>query len=155
MALDEIDIKIIRILLRDGRASYSQISKEVGLSDVAVRKRVERLLREGVIKKISAILNPKSIGYRYTLFLFIRAEPQYYEHIFYAVLRIPGCIEGHIVVGEYPLIFKCLSPSVEDMKRIIEAVSSVAGVLDIKSAVSLKSEDKEVSLPAKFLQGIL
>jgi hypothetical protein len=44
---------------------------------------------------------------------------------------------------------------VEDMKKIIAAVSSVNGVLDIKSAVSLKCEEKEIALPVKFVQGVL
>jgi len=155
MELDEVDVKIIRTLVRDGRASYSYISKEVGLSDVAVKKRVERLMREGVIRKIGAVLDPRGIGYKYVLFLFVRAEPQYFDHIMREVLRLPGCVEGHVVVGEYPLIFKCFSPSVEEMKKVVEVLSSLRGVLDIKSAVSLKTEERELSLPAKVLQGIL
>lgn len=59
--IDDIDRDLIRILQADGRTSYSQLSRVVGLSDAACRQRVKRLLDTGVID-IVAVSDPIKIG---------------------------------------------------------------------------------------------
>jgi Lrp/AsnC family transcriptional regulator for asnA, asnC and gidA len=60
--IDKIDIKIVNLLLEDGRMSASEIARRVGnISERAVRYRMERLLREGVIR-IGAVVRPQAFG---------------------------------------------------------------------------------------------
>ena len=59
--MDDIDRDLIRILQADGRTSYSQLSRVVGLSDAACRQRVKRLLDTGVIDVV-AVSDPIKIG---------------------------------------------------------------------------------------------
>jgi len=54
-SLDKIDNKIISMLLEDGRTSFSAIAHEVNLTDVAIKKRFERLKRKGIINSITII----------------------------------------------------------------------------------------------------
>jgi len=56
-SVDEIDLKIIDILKRDGRKSFVEIGKELGLSEGAVRRRVKILQEKGVIKRFTVELN--------------------------------------------------------------------------------------------------
>ena len=51
--LDEIDYKILEILRENGRAPYTEIAKAVGLSEAAVRKRVNSMVKRGIIRKFS------------------------------------------------------------------------------------------------------
>ena len=74
ITLDKIDHKIIQKLLEDGRASFSAIAKEIALTDVAIKKRVERLKKRGIISNISAELNLKVLGYENPIFVQIRTE---------------------------------------------------------------------------------
>jgi len=59
--LDEIDVKIITELLKDGRKSFRQISKEIAISTPTVKARYQRLVNLGLIKSISPILDMKKI----------------------------------------------------------------------------------------------
>jgi Lrp/AsnC family transcriptional regulator for asnA, asnC and gidA len=60
---DKIDIKIVNLLLEDGRMSASEIARRMGnISERAVRYRIDRMIEEGVIQ-ISAVVNPESLGY--------------------------------------------------------------------------------------------
>ncbi|MCL4274391.1 MAG: Lrp/AsnC family transcriptional regulator [Anaerolineales bacterium] len=60
---DKIDIKIVNLLLEDGRMSASEISRRLGdISERAIRYRIDRMIDEGVIQ-ISAVVNPESLGY--------------------------------------------------------------------------------------------
>jgi len=51
--LDDIDYKILEILRKNGRASYTEIAKAVGLSEAAVRKRVNSMAKRGIIRRFS------------------------------------------------------------------------------------------------------
>ena len=69
--LDDISKSIIEVLQVDGRASYAAIAKEVGLSEAAVRQRVQRLLDAGIMQ-IVAVTDPIQVGFRRQAMIGIR-----------------------------------------------------------------------------------
>lgn len=71
--IDEIDKAIIRELQVDGRAAYSRLAPQVGLSEAAVRQRVNRLQDRGVIQ-IVAVTDPVSLGYPFQAMLGIKVS---------------------------------------------------------------------------------
>src|SRR5579863_9645298 len=72
-ALDRVDREIISLLQRDGRRAYGAIAEEVGLSEAAVRRRVQRLREHGVIQ-IVAVTDPLQLGFNRQAMVGIRAE---------------------------------------------------------------------------------
>ena len=60
--LDELDQKIVRLLIQNARMSYSDIGKEVGISRVAVKTRIQSLEKRGVIEEYTTIINPQKIN---------------------------------------------------------------------------------------------
>ncbi len=72
-ALDEIDKAIIRALQVDGRMSYAKLGPEVGLSQAAVRQRVQRLTDSGVMQVV-AVTDPLSVGFTVQAMIGVRAE---------------------------------------------------------------------------------
>jgi DNA-binding Lrp family transcriptional regulator len=67
MGLDEIDIKILRTLIVDARLSSRQIAKQCGVSIGTVLSRMKKMVREGVIKGYSAMLDHEKLGYELTV----------------------------------------------------------------------------------------
>lgn len=61
--LDEKDRRIIEVLKNNARTSYTEIAKILGLSDVAVLKRIRRLEQLGIIKRYTIVLDYKKLGY--------------------------------------------------------------------------------------------
>lgn len=61
-ALDDVSLKIVEQLQQDGRRSYAAIGKAVGLSEAAVRQRVQKLLEQGVMQ-IVAVTDPLTVGF--------------------------------------------------------------------------------------------
>ncbi|MBE7195222.1 MAG: AsnC family transcriptional regulator, partial [Gordonia polyisoprenivorans] len=59
--LDELDEKVLACLTRDARATYAQIGDEVGLSAPAVKRRVDRLVDDGVIKGFTTVVDPAAM----------------------------------------------------------------------------------------------
>lgn len=55
---DDLNQRILRILLRDGRCTYAEMGAEVGLSVSATKRRVDRLVRDGAIRGFTAVVEP-------------------------------------------------------------------------------------------------
>lgn len=72
--LNRIDKNIINILQRDGRISYAQLAREVGLSTTPCIERVRRLEREGVIRGFSARIDPAAVGAGLVVYVQIRLK---------------------------------------------------------------------------------
>ncbi|MDP1548031.1 MAG: AsnC family transcriptional regulator, partial [Anaerolineales bacterium] len=71
---DRVDIKIVNLLLEDGRMSASEISRRMGgVSERAVRYRVDRMRDEGVIQ-ISAVVSPEALGYNIKADVWLEVE---------------------------------------------------------------------------------
>ena len=71
--LDEIDKAIIRALQVDGRMSYAKLGPEVGLSQAAVRQRVQRLTESGTMQVV-AVTDPLSVGFTVQAMIGVRAD---------------------------------------------------------------------------------
>lgn len=72
--IDNTDIKIINLLMEDGRMPASELARRIGgISERVIRYRIERMVKEGYIQ-ISAITNPKSLGYTVTADVFLEVE---------------------------------------------------------------------------------
>jgi Lrp/AsnC family transcriptional regulator for asnA, asnC and gidA len=72
--IDNTDINIINLLMEDGRMPASEMARRIGgISERVIRYRIERIIKEGYIQ-ISAITNPKSLGYNVTADVFLEVE---------------------------------------------------------------------------------
>ncbi len=72
--IDKTDINIINLLMEDGRMPASKMARRIGgISERVIRYRIERIIKEGYIQ-ISAITNPKSLGYLVTADVFLEVE---------------------------------------------------------------------------------
>ncbi len=73
VSLDATDQALVRLLQQDGRRPYTQLAKEVGLSEAAVRQRVQRLLDQGTMQ-IVAVTDPLQLGLARQAMIMIRVE---------------------------------------------------------------------------------
>lgn len=72
--IDKTDVNIINLLMEDGRMPASELARRIGgISERVIRYRIERIVKEGYIQ-ISAITNPKSLGYEVTADVFLEVE---------------------------------------------------------------------------------
>ena len=154
-ALDKIDHKIISMLIEDGRASFSAIALEVKLTDVAIKKRVERLKRRGIIASITADLSLKALGYENPIFVQIRSEISKNKDVIKRLKEFDYIIEIYQVLGEYNIFAKLVVPDLDSAEKFVERLGTLDGVLDIKTLVVMSEVKKSKSLPSFSLQNKL
>ena len=127
--VEEIDRKILGLLCRDGRISFTELSKQAGLSVSATHQRVRRLERRGLIKGYAAVIDPADAGLPLTAFVSIKPfdpaapddAPQRLAHL----AAIEAC---HSVAGEENYILKVRVASPTDLEDLLQEIRASAGV---------------------------
>jgi len=145
--LDQRDLRIIQILQENGRASYSEIAKRIGMSEAAVYSRVQKLLKLGVIKGIQAIVDAEKLGYMVTAFISITVQPPKYEKVLKNLSAIPEILEIHDVTGEHYCLIKVRAKSNEELAEILDRIGKLDGVISTETKIVLRTIKERYELP--------
>ena len=127
--MEEIDRKIVSLLARSGRMSFTELARQAGLSVSAVHQRVRRLEQDGVIKGYAAMFNPEDLGLPLTAFVSIKPFdasapddlPQRLEHL----AAIEAC---HSVAGDENYILKVRVSSPAALEELLSKIRTLGGV---------------------------
>ena len=79
--LDELDQKIIQLLVKNARMSYSDIGEKIGISRVAVKARIQALENKGIIEEYTTIINPQKINGAVSCYFEIETKPDYFKEV--------------------------------------------------------------------------
>ena len=107
--LDKIDLRILRVLQKDGRISNLKLAEEVHLSPTAVLERVKRLTRENYILGYEARLNPNKLGAGLMVFVEVLLDRTVHDVMdsFRAAVQVrPEILECHLVAGGFDYLLK-------------------------------------------------
>jgi Lrp/AsnC family transcriptional regulator for asnA, asnC and gidA len=136
--LDEKDLKIIEILVKNARTPYVDIAKEVGISDVAIIKRVKRLESLGVIKKYTVVLDPKKLNYNAVSIIGIDVEPQYLYDVINELRNKDYVKYLSLTSGDHSIIAVIWARDNDEMARINKEIASITGVKKVCPSLILE-----------------
>jgi DNA-binding Lrp family transcriptional regulator len=153
-ALDDIDLKILSELQKDGRIRINELASRVGLSLPPCLRRVRSLHARGVIKAIRAILDEKVLGYEVVSFVTIQltsqAQPtiQAFET---SIAALPLVLQSWRLSGEADFLLKCVAPEVEGMHQQLRQFAAMPEVRTIRSLPVLGvAKDAPLPIPGTF-----
>ncbi|MPZ85826.1 MAG: winged helix-turn-helix transcriptional regulator [Actinophytocola sp.] len=119
--LDETNRRILRTLADNPRLSTAELARTVGMSAPAVRERVGRLERAGVIRGYRLDIDPAAIGLPVTAWVRIRPGPGQLPKIAELARRTPRVSECHRISGEDCFLLKVHVPTIEDLEGVLDA----------------------------------
>jgi Lrp/AsnC family transcriptional regulator for asnA, asnC and gidA len=126
--LDEFDRCIIVLLQRDGRLSNVEIARSLGLAEGTVRKRLDRLLSEGIIR-IMAVAEPAPLGLAASIIIGIQTELGQLNELAQRLAAIPEVHCVNVVTGTYDVIIEAVLPSGEHLLSfLVDKVAKIPGV---------------------------
>jgi Lrp/AsnC family transcriptional regulator for asnA, asnC and gidA len=135
--LDEVSKLIIEQLQKDGRKSYAEIGKVVGLSEAAVRQRVQKLTESGVLQ-IVAVTDPLKLGFSRQAMIGIRCVGDSMQ-VADAIAKIPAVDYVVITAGSFDVMAEVVC---EDDDQLIELLNdkirSLPGVVSSETFVYLR-----------------
>jgi Lrp/AsnC family transcriptional regulator for asnA, asnC and gidA len=128
-SLDVIDRQIVALLSEDGRISSAEMTRRIGhVSERAVRYRIERLVRVGVIK-VTAIVNPQAVGYRVTGDVIIEVAPGMLQTVAEELCGLDNISYVAGSLGDGDLSAQVYARDTEDLLRFVdEVIGKVRGV---------------------------
>jgi len=137
-ALDPIDTAIVRELTADGRASYQELGRRIGLSATATADRVRRLQRHGVIVGFRALVDPERLGRNVEATIDIRLEPGADRARLAEVLRQhPAVIEAIHVTGVYDYVLRVFCTGTAELDALLGTMKREGGVIDSQTRLLL------------------
>jgi Lrp/AsnC family transcriptional regulator for asnA, asnC and gidA len=156
VSLDSIDRSIVSLLVGDGRMSSAEITRRVGrVSERAVRYRIERLVRTGVIR-IGAVVDPHAVGYPVIGDVLIDVAPGLLQDVAAQIVKFENVSYVAGSVGDGDLSIQVCARDTEELLRFVnEVIGKVPGVTRTRTVmVPWKLKDvyqwdiPELSLPA-------
>ena len=137
LVLDDVSKSIIEELQQDGRRSYAAIGKVVGLSEAAVRQRVQRLVDSGVMQVV-AVTDPLELGFARQAMIGIRVRGEL-EPVADAVAQLDEVDYVVITAGVYDLLVEVVCESDEHLLEVISGkIRRVSGVIGTETFMYLK-----------------
>lgn len=137
--IDEIDRKIISILHENGRASYTDLAKEVGLSRVAVQTRINSLMENGTIERFACIVNPEKLGITVSAFFNVEVEPKYLMEVADTLADEPEVTSLYHMTGPSKLHMHGLFKSNQEMELFLQnKLYTLPGIHSVDCQVLIK-----------------
>jgi len=134
--LDEISKRIIEQLQQDGRQSYAAIGKAVGLSEAAIRQRVQRLQEQGVLQ-IVAVTDPLTLGFSRQAMIAVKCEGDM-QLIADALASIEEIDYVVLTAGSFDVLCEVVCEDDDHLLDILRRIRDVPSVTSTETFVYLK-----------------
>jgi len=149
MKIDELDVRILEELVREGRVRWSALAEKFGVSSPAIADRVRRLEAAGIIAGYSAQLSAEALGIDLTAFVSVTLEHPQFRQGFLAYVRSSSCVQScHHVVGEGDFLLKVRCRSTAHLERVLtDDIKSLPGIAQTRTTISLSTVKDSAVLP--------
>lgn len=148
---DATDLRILRELQADARLTNVALAERVALSPSPCLARVRSLEADGTIARYVTLLEPRRLGLGVSVFVQItleRQSEQALEEFERAIRAYDEVMECYLMTGDADYLIRIVVPDVEALQRfIVEALSKLPGVANIRSSFALKQVKYETALP--------
>lgn len=146
---DNIDIKILSILMHDAKKTYAEIGKELFISGGTVHVRIKKMMEAKVILNTQMKVDYKKLGYDITAFLGIFLEKsRLYDFVSQELANIPEVVEAHYTTGTYSIFAKVIVTGTDHLRNIIsDKIQQINGIQRTETFISLhKSMERPLTI---------
>ena len=138
--LDELDQKIIQLLIENARISYSDIGKETGISRVAVKARIQALEKKGIIEEYTTIINPQKISGAVSCYFEIETSPSSFTKVIQLLCDCPTVTQIYRTTGKCRLHVHAVTANHDELEGFLsEVIDKLPDIVSISTNVILSS----------------
>ena len=144
--LDELDRRIVDLLLRDGRTPAAQIAEQIGLSRPAVADRLDKLERQGVIRGTTVVLDYAALGRGITAFISARGAtmPAAAWKKFREWMAREEVLEVHTVAGDDCFLVKVRAESIGALNTLVQQLTAQPLGLATRTTIVMETHSEKV-----------
>ncbi len=147
-AIDEIDKKILEMLQKDGRMSYSKIARVLGLSEATIHLRVKKLREKGILKGFIAVVDPEKVGKDVAAIILAKIDADKYKETVEKIAQFDDIYEVYDVTGDFSTVLKVRVSSKDELAELLDRLGKIEGVRETYTMYILRTikEEKTVKL---------
>ena len=138
--MDDLDRRIVALMIRDARATYAEIGAEVNLSAPAVKRRVDRLLDDGVIRGFTAVVDPAATGWRTEAFVEVYCSgaisPEALRRAWEGIAEVTN---AWTITGQPDALIRVVATDVRHLEDVLERIRSAASTDHTETAIVLST----------------
>jgi Lrp/AsnC family leucine-responsive transcriptional regulator len=154
--LDRIDMNILKELQTDASITNADLAKRVGLSPSPCLTRVRAFRESGLIKRQVCLLEPKLLGLDLSVFMQVSLDNQSKEmlEIFQAAINECNEVqECYLMTGDSDYFLRVIVADIDELRDfILNRLTTIKGVSNIRSSIALKQIKYETAIPIKLLK---
>ncbi|MGH2877202.1 MAG: Lrp/AsnC family transcriptional regulator [Solirubrobacteraceae bacterium] len=138
--MDQVDRRIVALLRENARRSFQDIGRQVHLSAPAVKRRLDRLEREGIVLGYSAVVDPRAFGWNAEAFVDLYCDGAMSgTEVKRAVEGEPGVVSAHTVAGEASALLHVMAEDTKALELALERIRATKGVIRTVTDVVLST----------------
>ena len=141
---DELDMKLLYELTKDGSISVPTLSKKLGINASVLYSRIKRLMKKKLIKKFTIVVDDSLLGIGVRASVGINRDPKLKDNIHKKFMEIPEVASISEVTGRFDMIIKVHAKNLEALHTIvIEKIGRIEGIQNTETFVELQKTDKD------------
>lgn len=148
--IDNLDKKILNIIMKNARIASKDVALECGVSRAAIHQRIQRLIEMKVITGSGYTVNPKSLGYNTCTYIGVSLEKgSMYREVVQELEKIPEIVECHYTTGPYSMLIKVYAQDNQHLMQLLnDQIQHIAGVTETETLISLEqSMNRQIYIP--------
>lgn len=149
MDYDELDLKILSILMKNGRIPYTEIGKMLFVSGGTVHVRMKKMEEAGIVKGQQLIVDHSKLGFDVCAFLGIYLDKSsMYDEVAEQLKTIPEIVNAHYTTGTYSIFAKIICRDTNHLRDILhDKIQKINGIQRTETFISL---DENIDRPLDF-----
>jgi Lrp/AsnC family leucine-responsive transcriptional regulator len=139
--MDGIDRRIVEMLAANGRLSYAEMARQVGLSGPAVHERVGKLEAAGIIRAYRAYVDHDAVGLGVTAFIgIVQATDTEIDDVIAAMSELAEIESCYFLAGAESFLIHVRVPTIAELERLIVRLNRIPGVASTRTAIALSTK---------------
>src|ERR671925_2254856 len=149
--IDDLDVKILSELARDASISVPRLSKKINVNSSVVYSRIKRLVKRGIIRKFTILMNDEALGFNVKALTGINMDSKLRDNVLNELFRIPGVTEVSEVTGRFDVLVTMNARSLDEMHQLIsEKVGRIEGVQKTETFIEMRKTSRELAYPTSI-----
>ena len=143
--IDNLDTKILQMLVDNGRKPFLEIARECGVSGAAIHQRIAKLQATNILEGSRALIKPTTLGYDTCAFvgIFLK-EPEHFNEVVEQLKEVPEVVECHFTTGQYDMLVKIYARDNEHLMDLLNnKMQEIPGVTATETLISLEQSIKK------------
>jgi Lrp/AsnC family transcriptional regulator for asnA, asnC and gidA len=149
--IDDLDVKILSELAKDASISVPKLSKKINVNSSVVYSRIKRLVKRGLIKKFTIVINDEALGLNVKALTGINMDSKLRDNVLNELFKIPEVREVAEVTGRFDVLVTMNARSLDEMHQLIsEKIGRVEGVHKTETFIEMRKTSRELAYPTSI-----